>query len=268
MGINDDEPPPGVTFLEPGLAPDPAGGGEYVASPTLPLPPPRDREELERFLVAVAMTPDGDRSLIRETIAGLGHRDEVAGVLHDALLDLPCRDESRHLILLSVTGELRHDTSLEALERFVWLSDQEVLGPDLGLEQPGSAGSIFHPSGLLQSRAAEMLVWVSFGTYLDGVRLILESHPLDVVRLATIDAYAFAHDDTPGVLDDLRGMVREDDRWAVGLPRRTGQEAADFDAAMARREAEFGAETVVPESLGDTDRPAAGDGRRGSGHVH
>ncbi len=79
-----------------------------VESPTLPLPPPRDRAELDRLLHAVASTPSGERHLIIDTVAAFSEPGVVAQLLHEDLLDLPCRDGGRHLmLLLAVIGQLR-----------------------------------------------------------------------------------------------------------------------------------------------------------------
>ncbi|MET3921623.1 hypothetical protein [Arthrobacter sp. UYEF20] len=243
---------PPLQLREPGLELKP----EEVESPTLPLPPPRDREELDRFLNAVAFTPTGQRGLIKETIAGFDGRSSVADLLHQALFELPVQDTVRHLMILAVIGELGHESSRGPLERFVWLDDGEVHGP--AADVSGEDKSVWYPGGVLQARAAEMLVFVTAGRDVEGVRRILREHQLVDVRVATIDAFAYAGNDAPETLDELRRMVREDDRWAVGLPRRwSGGEAAAFDEAMERHDAEFGARVELPGSTGDSHGEAS-----------
>ena len=64
---------------------------------------------------------------------------------------------------------------------------------------------------------------------------------------------AFIRDVQLGVVVQVTGihgrklvLVREDDRWAVGLPRRTGQEAADFDAVVVNDDLEKALDCLVP----------------------
>lgn len=245
---------PALRFRSPD---DPSPPGEDLASPTLPLPPPRDRHELDLLVRAVATTPTGERQLIIDTIAGFDHRDVVAALLHESLFELPVRDFGRHLLLLSLTGELREPSSAEPLERFLWLDDEEVWAtPATG------PGCMFAATGTLQSRAAEMLVWVLRHHHSDAIRRVLTDHPGQQVRVATLGACAYAVDDDPGELDRLRALAREEDQWAVGLPRRaadhgTGEfDAAAFDRAVARHQEEFGSAVELPQPL---DR-AEGDG--------
>ncbi|MBT2509427.1 hypothetical protein J7I98_26815 [Streptomyces sp. ISL-98] len=236
---------------------DPAPPGEEIESPTLPLPPPRDRDELELLVRAVATTPTGERRLIIATIAEFGDRERVAALLHEALFELPVRDFGRHLMLLSLTGELRELSSVEPLERFLWLDDGELLATPVT-----GPGCVFSAAGALQARAAEMFVWVLQGAGSHAIRRILTDHPTQQVRMATLDACAYAADDDPGELDRLRALAREEDQWAVSLPRRAadpdtgGFDAEAFDRAVERQQAEFGSVVDLP---GHLDRPK-GDG--------
>lgn len=236
---------PSLQLREPGERLKP----EEVESPTLPLPPPRDRRELDRLLSAVANTPTGQRDLIRETIADFNDRATVADLLHQALFELPVTDTGRHLMILSVTGELGHESSVEPLERFVWLGDREVHAH--AADSAEGQDSVWWPGGALQARAAEMLVWVTAGRYVEGLRRILAEHPLVDVRVATVDAFAFAADDSSDSLEQLRGMVNLDDRWALGLPRRwSGADTAVFDEVVERHEGEGGGQVELPERSG------------------
>jgi hypothetical protein len=229
-----------------------------VEVPTLPLPPPRDRDELDTFLLAVACTPTGQADLIYETIAGFDDPGAVADLVHQAMFELPSRDVGRHLTMLSLVGSLRHESSTEPLERFVWLEDSQVYDTehvDRYDGEEGSADSIFPASGLLQARAAEMLVWAAGGASLEAVRRVLDGHPSSAVRVAAIDAHLYAAGDQQDARRQLDGMVRAEDRWAVGLPRRTDYEdPTEFDAALTQRQAEFGTEPPLPQQRGPKDR--------------
>lgn len=225
--------------------------GSEVESPTLPLPPPRDAAELERLLDAVASTPSGERQQIVDTLAAFTDGGAVADLLHDALFELPASDLGRHLMLLAVIGELRHESSIPVLERFVWLSDEAVLRADSHsgpASESSEVSSEFLTGGALQARAAEMLIWVTRGDFPEGIRRILGEHPALNVRVATIDACAYAADDDPQVLRSLRELVRGEDQWAVGLPRRTaGVDPDEFDALVERHQAEFASAPELPQ---------------------
>ena len=231
--------------------------GTEVESPTLPLPPPRDRDELDRLLHAVASTPSGDRQLIVDTVAAFSDRDAVAELLHEAVLDLPVRDVGRHLILLALVGELRHESSPAVLESFVWLPDEDILPRDSHIDpQPEEGGSACHfvTGGALQARAAEMLIWVTRGDYEEGVRRILDDHPSVQTRVATIDACAYAANDNPQTLARLLELARDEDRWAIGLPRRTADvDPGEFAALVERRQAAIGSAAELPDRPGRAD---------------
>ena len=142
MRQNDFEAPPAIRIAE-------------VVVPTLPLPPPEDPLLLDAFLDWVASVPRDARDTVRDAIAGLRDHAGVLDVLTRAALELPVVDTGRHLMLLAVLGELRAPASADTLERLVWLSDEDVFGA-----QAARGPCDFSPAGGLQSRAAEMLVWV------------------------------------------------------------------------------------------------------------
>ena len=239
---------PHLILREPRYGPKP---GEPVESPTLPLPPPRDRDELERLLWAVATTPTADRGLVVETIAAFDDRSRVADLFHAALFELPTADISRTGLLLSLIGELRHESSGDLLEQFVWLTDDAVL-PAVEPSDDGSDGGscMFPYGGMLQARAAEMLVWITGAERADR---ILAEHPVGPVRVATIDAVSYAVGDDEAELARLREVVRDEDRWAVGAPRRTdGADPQEFAARVTRHLEYLDSRPAPPTPL---DRP-------------
>lgn len=188
---------------------------EQVQSPTLPLPPPRDKATTDEFLTWIGEMPRERVGEVREAIAALEDKSAAAEVLNSQLLDLPCADASRHLLLLSTIGELAHESSAAALERFTWLSDERVYNT---LSIPGESCD-FSTSGMLQSRAVEMMVWVLQGRDEAAVLRVIRDHPQRSVRMAAIDAYLFQHGDSPEAVQTLRDLVSPDDRAMVGLPR-------------------------------------------------
>ena len=248
--MNIDERPyvPRLVIREPGRGPKP---GEPVESPTLPLPPPRDRDELDRLLWAVATTSTAERGLVIETIAAFDDRSRVADLFHATLFELPTADVSRTGLLLSLIGELRHESSGDPLEQFVWLSDDAVL-PAVEPTDDGPDGEscMFPYGGMLQARAAEMLVWITGPGRADR---ILAEHPSGPVRVATIDAVSYAVGDDEAELARLREVVRDEDRWAVGAPRRTdGVDPQEFTARVARHLEYLDSQPGLPTRV---DRP-------------
>ncbi|MBC7791050.1 MAG: hypothetical protein H7Z74_13975 [Anaerolineae bacterium] len=194
---------------------------EEVLSPTLPLPPPRGDDELDRFLAAVAATGVGDRELIRTTIAGFDHREDVAATCHRALAARPCGEVGRFMMVLSVVGELRHDSSLEPLEAVTWAADADLLGSAYNAGARAVEGSAceFPASGMIQSRAAEMFTWVAAGRFDDRVLKIVTSHPSVATRLAAADAFLFHHQDSARALETVLAVAQPMDRKGIGVPR-------------------------------------------------
>lgn len=193
----------------------PTRRAEQVQSPTLPLPPPRDKATTDDFLMWIGQMPRERVSEVREAIAALEDKSAVAEVLNGQLLDLPCTDASRHLLLMSTIGELGQDSSAAALERFTWLSDEAIHHT----QSNPTRSCDFTTTGLLQSRAVEMMVWVLKGRDDAAVLRVIQDHPLRSVRMAAIDAYLFQHGDAPEAVKTLRDLLSPEDRSMVGLPR-------------------------------------------------
>ncbi len=229
MRQNDFEAPPAIRIAE-------------VAVPTLPLPPPEDPLLLDAFLDWVASVPRDARDTVREAIAGLRDHAGVLDVLTRAALELPVVDTGRHLMLLAVLGELRAPASADTLERFVWLSDEDVFGA-----QAARGPCDFSPAGGLQSRAAEMLVWVLGTGGEDRVLQIIREHPSTSVRVAAIDAWLYQRDDTADALATLSDLVSPEDVWAVGLPRWTADgDPVSFQQRVTTHAERFGDDVELP----------------------
>lgn len=205
---------------------------EWVESPTLPLPPPRDRQDLDRFLDDLGAVPVGDLEGVRRMFAELPDRERVVAVVAAALSERPCGDVGRFMMLLSCAGELADQALLEPLHQIVWAADDELVAP-----QPqapaGQAGCMFPHSGLIQSRAAEMFAWIAATGYDDRLLTIIRDHAIAATRLAAADAYLYAHGDDAAALETVRAAARDDDRDRVGVPRWVrGMERAAFDRAV------------------------------------
>lgn len=212
-------------------------------------PPPSDQESLDRLLDWVASAPDDRLDDMRHGLESIEGREFLLVLLHDALLDLPVSDVGRHLLVLSVIGQLESSTSIEVLEKFVWLPDADVLG---AVASGGRGPCDFAPSGMLQARAAEMLMWVSPGGEDDPLRRILADHPMTGVRVAAIDAWLFVRDDTNDAADLVRQMARDEDTWAIGLPRFTGHSDTEmFEHQVEELALRYPEDPVVPATRQD-----------------
>jgi hypothetical protein len=242
--------------------PPPARRIPEILSPTLRLPPPRSDEELHRFLEKVAATGVGDLELIRTTIASFDDREIVAAICHRALAARPCGDVGRFMMVLSVVGELRHDSSLDPLEAVTWAADAELLGnlPATGENADAESACEFPALGMIQSRAAEMFTWVAAGRFDDRVLRIVASHPSAATRLAAADAFLFHHQDDLRALDRVLTVARPADRDGIGVPRLwTGVDPVVFAERFAAASA--GTDAVpLPTRVGK-------DGEKGSTSV-
>ncbi|MBC7760881.1 MAG: HEAT repeat domain-containing protein [Candidatus Saccharibacteria bacterium] len=214
----------------------PKDPGNNLEGPTLPLPPPKSVEDLDRMLLAIATTPSENRRVVIDYLDGLEDKEAVAELLHRELFDLPSSDTSRTGLLLSVIGQLAVPSSVDVLEKFVWMEDDQLYQPeshphehpdDHHHDEEGADGSMFAGSPL-QARAAEMLVWVGPERAWERTREILANHPSVAVRVATIDALSYSANDHPEALERLRTTVTSSDRWAVGMPRNSSESGEDF----------------------------------------
>lgn len=209
--------------------------GERIQSPTLPLPPPCDREELDRFLKDLSAIAVQDVQAIREMFTGFGDREALVTVFHKALSERPCGDVGRFMLLLSVVGELADPSSIAPLHDLVWTKDADMLLPDPLKYEAGAENSscMFSASGMIQARAVEMFAWVAHGREDDRLLRIVAEHPSVVTRLAAADAYLFAHNDADNARQRVLALARPEDRNGIGVPRFVrGCDREAFDHAL------------------------------------
>lgn len=209
--------------------------GDWAQSPTLPLPPPRSRGELDGFLETLSTVAVQDVEAIRAMFAGFSDRQVLAAVFHEALNDRPCGDIGRFMLLLSVVGELADPSSLEPLHDLVWTEDADLLAPESysGEGRAESSDCMFSAAGMIQARSAEMFAWIAAGREDDRLLRIVAEHTAVVTRLATADAYLFAHADAAEALERVLTVARAEDRNGIGVPRFVrGSDSGAFDRAM------------------------------------
>jgi hypothetical protein len=240
-------------------APPPARR-EWAMSPTLPLPPPRSDDDLDKFLGSIAAIEVGEIEQIRAMISGFDDPGVIAAIFNRALAARPCGDIGRFMMLLSVTGQLRHDSSLSPLEAVVWASDAD-LGGDVAERDsmPSVApGCMFPWSGMIQARAAEMFAWIGVRRFDDQLLKIVTSHPLVTTRLAAADSYLFHHNDSPEALERVLAVAISSDRSGIGVPRlaREGDRDA-FNKAYASAAAGE-SEMPLPQRLEPKDHGHGG----------
>ena len=250
-----------VDLLE--TAPPPRRG-EWAQSPTLPLPPPRDREELDRFLEALSTVAVQDAEAIRAMFAGFGDREALAAVFHEALGDRPCGEVGRFMLLLSAVGELADPSSLAPLHDLIWAEDADLLLPDPHEGEPSAedASCMFSASGMIQARAVEMFAWVAVGRDDDRLLRIVAEHPSVVTRLAAADAYLFAHDDADDARQRVLARARPEDRNGIGVPRlvRGGdREAFDRELEQAQVSRDVGPPRQIALRARPRERDAKGE---------
>jgi hypothetical protein len=152
---------------------------------------------------------------------GFAERDALARLFNHGLGQRPIGDVGRFMMLISASGALAHESTMEALEKLVWTDDRELLHPeDVGV-QAETGCCMFAPEGMIQSRAAEMFAWIAKGRADDRLLRMVAEHPSVVVRLTAADAFLYAHEDAEQARERVRGIAREKDRPAIGVPRLT-----------------------------------------------
>ncbi len=192
----------------------------------------------EDFLAWIATVPADKSEIIRQRIASASDDQGVARELVSKLLELPVRDTGRHVVLLSVIGEMRNSAAIEPLGTFIWWKGELTTQA----KASGVDDSDYAPpdqTALLQSRAVEMLAYLG-GAYAKADEATLKvaaEHPLRAVRLAAIDSYAWNHGDSDVAKTTLARLVSKDDAKYIGIPRKTRHmseaQKKDFDQRVA-----------------------------------
>jgi hypothetical protein len=205
-------------------------------SPTLPLPPPKalKADTVDAFLDWVAAVPHTQRQTIREAVALARGDDAVHDALIEELFNLPAADFGRHLMLLSVIGELGRPDSAQHLIRFLSLPGSQVFPMPPVQQGRGLHTSFLDYGAGLQARAVEMLAHLRTEEALNAVLDAASSHESKTVRIAAFDAYLFVHEDSQDAHERMRSAARPEEAKLVGLARRTAQSnAKEFDERLA-----------------------------------
>jgi hypothetical protein len=216
----------------------PSRRGDEAKSPTLPLPPPRNRAELDGFLESLSQIPVDQVEGIREMFAAFTEPDYVAHLFHEALAERPVGDLGRFMLLLSALGQLARPSSLQLLHDLVWADDKQLMG---GAIYDGPIGDpapccVFPSAGLIQSRAVEMFAWIARGSEDDALLRVVSTHPSVATRLAAADAFLFAHGDEASARERVWQASNAGDRSSIGVPRLTrGCDREAFERAMEER---------------------------------
>lgn len=202
--------------------------------------PPVERlrlDSVEEFLHWVAAVPVSQSQLIRDQVALAAADEAIVDALVEKLFQFPIWDFGRHLLLLSVLGEMRHSRAIEPLIRFLKLSTETML-PTQPAEMQDVTGkerdaTLLDGSTALQARAVEMLAFLGTPRALQETLKIAADHPSLSVRIAAIDAYLFNHGDSSESIERIQEGIHDCDRKYVGLPRRTRDMNVDeFDAQV------------------------------------
>lgn len=196
-------------------------------------PPELTAASLDEFLVWASQVPNGDSERIRNQIRAAS--DDTVGALVAELGRTSIDDAGRFMLVLATVGELRHEDFVEPLAALIWSEDKlfDVAYGPASSRPDADATSYFDGRAVIKARAAEMLSYLGSERADGAILRIVRSHPVTAVRVAAIDAHLFNHGDDAATLEQLRGLVLEDDLPYVGLPR-WGREMdiEAFDAAV------------------------------------
>ncbi len=185
------------------------------------------------FVRWVAAVPVSEAQLIRDEIAKVRDDDSVHEALISNLFQLPITDFGRHLLLLSIIGELRNQKSVESLVRFINTSDDQMFSSPPSGQGKGLNTSYLDYAAALKARAAEMLAFVGTQDALSAVLKVASEHESKAVRLAALDAYTFNHGDSPEAIKTARDAAKLGEDKLVNLPRRErGFNPEEFDAKV------------------------------------
>jgi hypothetical protein len=192
-------------------------------SPTLPLPPPKAlrADTIDEFLTWVAAVPHTQRQTIRDAVALARGDDAVHNALIERLFKLPASDYGRHLMLLSVIGELSRPDSAQHLVRFLSLTSREVFPMPPTGQSRGLHTSFLDYGAGLQARAVEMLAHLRTEEALNAVLDAASRHESKTVRIAAFDAYLLVHEDSQDAHERMRSAARPEEAKMVGLARRS-----------------------------------------------
>jgi hypothetical protein len=190
-------------------------------------------ETIEEFVRWVAAVPISEAQLVRDQIAVARGNEHIAESLVARLFQLPVPDFGRHLLLLSILGELRDSRSVEPLLKFINLPPDSLFAQTPDRQGQGPATSYLDYSAALQARAAEMLAFIRTPEALDKVLVVAFEHSSRAVRLAALDSFIFNHDDSPEAVDKARTAARPEEAKFVGLARRERDfNPRDFDSKV------------------------------------
>ncbi|MEY2564953.1 MAG: hypothetical protein QOH88_3146 [Verrucomicrobiota bacterium] len=245
---------------------------------SVPSPVDLNVDSIDDFVDWIAATPVGDAQRIRDQVALAAKDEEVLDALTQNLFDFPIVDLGRHLLLLSIIGELRNPRAAEPLIRFIKLpgATYGLLGSDAGREIRASRqsrdASLLDGSSALQARAVEMLAYLNTPHALQEALKMASDHISRAVRVAAIDAYLFNHGDSAEAAARLKEAIQGEDRKFVGLARRfRGMDVSQFDASIAAFYRNYSAEhPPVPEISANLakETPSGKRIRRGSSARH
>jgi hypothetical protein len=190
-------------------------------------------DSVDAFLRWVASTPVSNAGVVQDAVSAARGDDEVVRVLTVNLLDLPVRDIGRHLMLLSIIGEMRRPEFLGPLVRFVGLAEESVVPQRSDEPGDGVCTSYLDAAAALQSRAVEMLAHLRTAEAFQAVLALASQHESRPVRLAALDAFAFNNDDSPDAIECARAAARPSESKMVGVPRRTrDSDPREFEARV------------------------------------
>jgi hypothetical protein len=211
-------------------------------------------ETVDSFVRWVAAVPVSQAQLIRDQIAAARNDERVLGALLTHIHTLPVADFGRHILLISILGELRHPQSVESLGTFIELPRERIFSnPQTNCCGSSTTYDLDYAASL-QARAVEMLAFIRTREALEKVLSLVSQHPSKVVRLAALDAYVFNHGDNPEAIERARSVARPDEAKFVDRARRErGGDPHAFEAKVQTFYRKF-PEEIAPNPKFRNDR--------------
>jgi hypothetical protein len=147
------------------------------------------------------------------------NKDEVLDTLIFKLFQLPVTDFGRHLLLISIIGELCHPKAVEPLIKFINTKGEHIVPSHRNNSDDKIKTSFLDYSAALQARAVEMLAFIKTAESLTAVLHFVSNHSSLAVRLAAMDAFVYNHNDNIESIEKVRQVARADEVKMVGLTR-------------------------------------------------
>ncbi len=261
----------------PGNVHNDGGGGGCVSLPATPTPPattpsnPLTASTVDSFIDWAGAAAQSQIPELESRVAAAASDPAVLAALTARLLAIPAgqvSDVARHLIIMSILGQMKNSGADAALVTFI--GNDPVCGvpaSDAGPSDAGEQGipdTVADTGSLLRAKAVEMLAFIGDELALQATLNIAATHACKAVRIAAIDAYMFNNADSSAAKSQLMAVVHADEQKMIGIPRRNRvMDIAAFDQALQQFYVNNPGELPLVQDLLDASAP-----RPDSGFLH